>query len=389
MILGPELLHTPASLSPRPSPSPHPTCAWQRPTSPARVTQTTLRAVPKDAACLEQPEHRVSLGRLPGPHGDRAARRGGCQERNCRPAPLPSWSHECLEVTYTWGGGASCPRALGHPPHHPPPPPVRPPSCQNEVAWPSPGGDLDRGQAYSHPASSAWQRSSPTRGWATPGGGGGGPLGPGPSLKPPWLSSQPQRSPDSAQVWTSGKEHLALVTFLVQIPLWGVMSAQLNPQGRKHTRRPSSLLPLPRQQKFTREVPPGSLLSSAPHLAVAPDSLRPWGGNAQRPELSHLATSSTDQWEDQLEPSQPGPADHPQRLPAGGHQTCYQHLRNAPCPTSSALEPSPKVCIALTRSREGGPLPLWLGKHWEKGRGTSVPLCGASCLPAPPTPHCA
>lgn len=214
-------------------------------------------------------------------------------------------------------------------------------------------------------------------------------MGPGPSLKPPWLSSQPQRSPDSAQVWTSGKEHSALVTFLVQIPLWGVMSAQLNPQGRKHTRRPSSLLPLPRQQKFTREVPPGSLLSSAPHLAVAPDSLRPWGGNAQRPELSHLATSSTDQWEDQLEPSQPGPADHPQRLPAGGHQTCYQHLRNAPCPTSSALEPSPKVCIALTRSREGGPLPLWLGKHWEKGRGTSVPLCGASCLPAPPTPHCA
>lgn len=180
MILGPELLHTPASLSPRPSPSPHPTCAWQRPTSPARVTQTTLRAVPKDAACLEQPEHRVSLGRLPGPHGDRAARRGGCQERNCRPAPLPSWSHECLEVTYTWGGGSLLSQGL----RAPTPSPTTSPS---PAAFPPKRGGLaisrrGSGQRTSlqPPCKLSLAAVKPNQGLGHAGGWGWGALGPWP-----------------------------------------------------------------------------------------------------------------------------------------------------------------------------------------------------------------
>lgn len=79
-----------------------------------------------------------------------------------------------------------------------------------------------------------------------------------------------------------------------------------------------------------------------------------------------------------------GPADSPQRPPAGGHQTATCVPEMPPTRPTSDLEPSLKVCIHLTKSKRGEPLPLQLGSRERSD--TSVPECGANCLPAPHSP---
>ena len=176
------------------------------------------------------------------------------------------------------------------------------------------------------------------------------------------------------------------VTFLLHIPLSYVMFVQLDTQGRKniYTHRSCGLSPSRGQGKFTCKVsPPPASFPQSPTL-LSPNPSRPREGNAWCPQPSHLAARGPQ--ENRPGHSEPGPADSPQRPPAGGPQLCYLCPRNAPCLTQLCSRTfSESLCRSHQEQKER-PLPLGSGKHREKGHQ------GAERVPAaslPPTPSCA
>lgn len=161
------------------------------------------------------------------------------------------------------------------------------------------------------------------------------------------------------------------------------MFVQLDTHDRKniYTHRSFCLSP-PHQ---TREVhvqglAPVSLLASAPPPCCHPI---PPGQGEGMPGAHSPATwqrapqaSGRTSWDT-------GPADSPQRPPAGGHQTATCVPEMPPTRPTSDLEPSLKVCVHLTKSKKGEPLPA------REARREATPVC-PSVVPTaslPPTPQ--